>query len=74
MPVLNAHAQIILGPYQRGAKLNLTAPQTDNIFDFPTLNGTTIPLTYVPKSLTLAQGNAYTLVAGNVNITYDVQQ
>jgi hypothetical protein len=74
MPTLNAGASIVLGPYPRGARLTFTAPQTDNIFNFPTLNGVAIALTFLPKTITLAQGNAYTLTAGAVNIDYNVQQ
>ena len=72
MPILNAGASIALGPYPRGARLEFTAPQTDNIFDFPNLNGVVITLTYLPKSITLAQQTPYTLTAGAVNITYNI--
>jgi len=74
MPVLNAGATVNLGPYQRGATLTFTAPQTDRIADFPTLNGSVIALSHLPKSLTLAQGTNYALTAGAVNINYNVQQ
>lgn len=76
MPQLNAGITVALGPYQRGAVLEITAPASDHIVDFPTLShgGTdvNIAITHVPKTVTLAQGNAYTLTAGNVQITYQI--
>ncbi len=72
MPVLAAHATVALGPYPKGGTITFTAPQTDRIVDFPTLNGVTITLTYLPKTLTLAQGSVYNLTAGNVAVTYNV--
>lgn len=69
MPVLNAHASVPLN-FPRGAVLTITAPATDFIASFPTLNGVAIAISRVPKRVTLAQGTAYTFTAGNVNITY----
>jgi hypothetical protein len=72
MPIVDAHATVVLGPYPKGGTITFTAPQTDNIFNFPTLNGVTITLTYLPKTLTLAQGTVYNLTAGDVAVTYHV--
>jgi hypothetical protein len=77
MPQLAANATVALGPYAHGAVLNITAPRTDAIASFPTLilgaRTQSLPLSNPPKAVTLSQENAYSLRAGNVGITYNVQ-
>lgn len=73
MATLDANASVPLGSYPLGAQLIISAPKSDNIYDFPELNGVTITLTFVPKTLTLAAKTPYTLKAGNAAITYEVK-
>jgi hypothetical protein len=72
MPVLLANQHVQIGPLPKGGVLEFTAPQTDNIFDAPDLNGITIYLSHLPKKVTLAMGNVYTLTARQVDIHYAV--
>ena len=72
MPVLLANQHVQIGPLPKGGILEFTAPQTDNIFDAPDLNGIPISLSHLPKRVTLAMGNLYTFTARYVNIHYTI--
>lgn len=73
MPVLLANQHVQIGPLPKGGVLEITAPKSDSIADAPDLNGLTLFLTHVPKMVTLAMGNVYTLTARQAAITYNVR-
>jgi hypothetical protein len=76
MPNLAAGASVTINSGSTGGILNITQTQSTNAYAFPTLsNGgsnVSISLSYLPKSVTLAQNTTYTLLAGNVSLTYTV--
>lgn len=77
MPVLNANTTIRLGPYQRGAKLEITHPASDRIANFPQLtkvggSSVDIAISKIPKSVTLSQGDTFDFQARAVDITYQI--
>jgi hypothetical protein len=72
MQTLAANTTINLGPFPRGATLRIDLPKTNNIYEWPSLNGSHISLAFAPKNVTLAAGKVYRLTAGTVQITYTI--
>jgi hypothetical protein len=73
MPVLNPNSTVVMQGGTKGRTLTITAPASNQIADFPTVNGVSIPLSAVPKNVTIPMNSNWNFISRAVAITYTLQ-